>query len=243
MARYAMVTDLRKCVACHACTAACSAEWGVPPGHARTRVHVTPLAGTFPRLSSSPYVAQCNHCEHPPCVDPCPSGATFQGEDGVVRVDKAVCIGCGYCVAACPYEARFISPADRKVDKCDFCSSRLARGEPPACVATCTANAKHFGDLEDPSSAVYRMVFAEGARRVESATVAVAPNVYYLGKPEHLDLVVASFPPRPPRLLAAGKTWRSLVKPLVVAAVAATFLGQSVAFFSQLWNGEKDFED
>jgi len=87
------------------------------------------------------------------------------------------------------------------------------------------------------------MVFAEGARRVESGTVAVGPNVYYLGRSEHLDLVVASFPPRPPRLLAAGRTLRSLVKPLVLAAVAATFLGQSVAFFSQLWHGEKDFED
>ena len=155
---------------------------------------MTPLAGTFPNLSSSPYVAQCNHCEHPPCVEPCPSGATSQDADGVVRVDKAVCIGCGFCVAACPYEARFISPADRKVDKCDFCSPRIARGELPACVTTCTANAKHFGDLEDPSSEVYRMVFAEGARRVESGTIAVGPNVYYLGKPEHLDLVVGELP-------------------------------------------------
>jgi tetrathionate reductase subunit B len=158
-------------------------------------------------------------------------------------VDKGVCIGCGFCVAACPYEARFINPADRKVDKCDFCSSRIARGELPACVTTCTANAKHFGDLEDSSSEVHRMVFAEGARRVESATIAVAPNVYYLGKPEHLDLVVASFPPRPPRLLAAGRTWRSLVRPLVLAAVGATFLGQAIAFFVQLGKGEKDFED
>jgi tetrathionate reductase subunit B len=158
-------------------------------------------------------------------------------------VDKGVCIGCGYCVAACPYEARFVSPADRKVDKCDFCSSRVARGEELACVATCTAHAKFFGDLEDSSSDVARMVFSEGARRVDSPAIAVGPNVYYLGKPEHLDLVAASFPPQPPRLLLAGRTWRSLVKPLVLAAVAATFLGQSVAFFSQLWNGEKDFED
>jgi len=243
MARYAMVTDLRKCVACHACTAACNTEWGVPAGHARTHVHVTPLAGTFPKLASSPYVAQCNHCDHPPCVPPCPSGATYQGEDGIVHVNRDVCIGCGFCLAACPYGARFNSPSDRKVDKCDFCSSRIARGEEPACVATCTAHAKFFGDLEDPASDVARMVFAEGARRVESPAVAVGPNVYYLGKPEQLDLVVASFPPQEPHLLAAGRAWRSVVKPLVLAAVAATFLGQSVAFFSQLWNGEKDFED
>mgnify|MGYP003400011169 CR=1 FL=1 len=110
-------------------------------------------------------------------------------------------------------------------------------------MTTCIANAKHFGDLEDPSSDVHRMVFADGARRVESAAIAVGPNVYYLGKPEHLDLVAASFPPQPARLVPAAKAWRSLVKPLVVAAVAATFLGQSVAFFSQLWNVEKDFED
>lgn len=243
MARYAMVTDLRKCVACHACTVACNAEWGVPPAHARTHVHVTPLAGSFPKLASSPYVAQCNHCDRPPCVEPCPSGATSRGEDGIVRVDEGVCIGCGYCVAACPYEARFISPADKKVDKCDFCSSRIARGEQPACVTTCTANAKYFGDLEDASSEVYRMVYLDGARRIESATIAVGPNVYYLGKPEHLDLVAASFPPRPPRLLAAGQAWRSVVKPLVLAAVAATFVGQAIAFFYQLGKGEKDFED
>lgn len=243
MARYAMVTDLRKCVACHACTVACNAEWGVPPAHARTHVHVTPLAGTFPKLASSPYVAQCNHCDRPPCVEPCPSGATSRGEDGIVRVDEGVCIGCGYCVPACPYEARFISPAHKKVDKCDFCSSRIARGEQPACVATCTANAKYFGDLEDPGSEVHQMVYVDGARRIESATIAVGPNVYYLGKPEQLDLVAESFPPRPPRLLAAGQAWRRVVKPLVLAAVGATFLGQAIAFFYQLGKGEKDFED
>ena len=87
------------------------------------------------------------------------------------------------------------------------------------------------------------MVFAEGALRVESAAVAVGPNVYYLGRPGQLDLVAASFPPRQPRLLAAGQVWRRLVKPLVLAAVGATFIGQAIAFFVQLGNGEKDFED
>ncbi|MBI5441690.1 MAG: hypothetical protein HY900_10845, partial [Deltaproteobacteria bacterium] len=93
MARYAMVTDLRKCVACHACTASCNAEWDVPPGYARTHVKTTPLAGTIPELSSSPYVAQCNHCDHPSCVPACPSGATYVDEGGSVRVDAGVCIG------------------------------------------------------------------------------------------------------------------------------------------------------
>jgi tetrathionate reductase subunit B len=243
VARYAMVTDLRKCVACQACTVACSAEWAVPAGHARTHVRTTPLAGTFPDLTSSPYVGQCNQCDRPPCVEPCPSGATYQDADGIVRVDGDLCIGCGFCIDACPYEARFINPRTKKVDKCDFCRPRIERGEEPACVATCTAHAKYFGDLEDRDSEVSRLVFRDGARRMETRTVAVGPNVFYLGRPEHLDLVLTSFPPRRPRLLTAGEAWTKLLKPLVLVMVGATFAGQAVAFFTQLRKGEGDFEE
>lgn len=242
MPRYAMVIDLDRCVACEACTVSCNAEWGVPAGHARTHVRRTPVTGTFPDLEAGIHVAQCNHCDDPPCVEVCPSGATFQGADGIVQVDKQLCIGCGYCVAACPYDARFIDPVTKKVDKCDFCLARLQRGQQPACVTTCTAHAKTFGDLEDPASDVHRMVYSEGARRIETADVKVGPNVYYLGKPEVLDLVAATFPPHRPRLLAAGEAWRRLAKPLVFAAVGATFLGQAAAFFTQLRKGEEDFE-
>lgn len=243
MPRYAMVTDLRKCVACSACTAACNAEWNVPPGHARTRAGLTPLKGKFPELSTSVFVSQCNQCDEPPCVGACPSGATFQGSNGIVRVDRELCIGCGFCVDACPYDARFVDPVAKKVDKCDFCAPRIARGELPACVTTCPAHAKHFGDLEDRSSDVHRMVFSEGARRIETAQVAVGPNVYYLGTPQQLDLVAAALAPREPRLPLAGEAWARVVKPLVIAAVAATFAGQAVAFFNQLRKGEEDFED
>jgi tetrathionate reductase subunit B len=203
----------------------------------------TPIAGTWPSLVSSPYVAQCNQCDHPPCVEPCPSGATYQDPSGIVRVDRDVCIGCGFCVDACPYEARFISPATKKVEKCDFCAPRVARGEQPACVTTCPSNAKFFGDLEDRTSAVHRMVFHDGAMRVESDAVAPGPNVYYLGKPEHLDLVQKSFAPREPELLTAGEVWKRLFKPLVLGAVGLTFAGQAVAFFAQLHKGEEDFDE
>ena len=243
MARYAMVTDLRKCVGCHACTVACSGEWDVPPGEARTRVKTTPLAGTFPELVSSTYVAQCNQCDHPPCVEPCPSGATYQDASGIIRVDQDVCIGCGFCVEACPYEARHISARTKKVDKCDFCAPRIARGEEPACVSTCPAHAKHFGDLEDRTGEVHRMVFHDGARRIESDSVAPGPNVYYLGDDTRLDLVQASFPPRPPRLITAGETLSRLFKPFVIGVVGLTFLGQAVAFFTQLHKGEGDFDE
>jgi tetrathionate reductase subunit B len=243
VARYAMVTDLRKCVACQACTVACNAEWDVPPEQARTRVYQTPVSGTFPTLQSSPYVAQCNHCDRAPCVDACPSGATHTAANGIVEVDRNVCIGCGFCVDACPYDARHIDDVTKKVDKCDFCASRLERGAQPACVTTCTAHAKYFGDLEDRESDVYRMVYVEGARRMETKDIAVGPNVYYMGRPEHLDLVLASFPPRQPRLPMAGEAWSRVLRPLVFAAVGMTFLGQAVAFFTQLRKGEDDFDD
>jgi tetrathionate reductase subunit B len=243
MARLAMVIDLRRCVGCQACTVSCSAEWDVTPGHARTHVRATPIAGTFPHLQSSFYVSQCNHCDRAACLEACPSGATFRDDAGVVVVDARQCIGCGYCVEACPYDARFIDPSVGRVDKCDFCAARLARGQQPACVTTCTAHAKVFGDLEDPSSDVARLVFAEGARRVESSGAAIGPNVFYLGTPAQMDLVGGTFPPREPRLPASGEFWRTWARPFVFAAVGATFLGQAVAFFTQLRNGESDFDD
>ena len=243
MARYGMVTDLRRCVGCHACTVACNAEWDVPAGQARTEVRATPIAGTFPALASSVFVSQCNQCDRPPCVNACPSGATRQTASGIVSVDKRVCIGCGFCVEACPYDARHLDRQTRQVDKCDFCLSRVERGQEPVCVATCTAHAKYFGDLEDRSSVVSRMVFENGARRIETGEVAVGPNVYYAGLPEQLDLVAATFPPRHPRMPASATVWRRAFKPLMLTAIGVAFAGQAVAFFTQLKNGEKDFED
>jgi Fe-S-cluster-containing dehydrogenase component len=243
MARYAMVTDLTKCVGYQACTAACNSEWDVPPGYARTRVLPTGAVGSFPNLRSAFYVAQCNHCDDPPCVKPCPSGATFQGADGIVKIDKDLCIGCGFCVQACPYEARYLNPATEKVDKCDFCAGRLERGLQPACVTTCTAHAKYFGDLEDPSSEVYQLVYGKGASRIESDEVKVGPNVYYLGSKGEPELVAQTFPPRQPRMPSAGQWWERALKPLALLMVGTTFLGQAIAFFTQLRKGEPQFDD
>lgn len=243
MPRYAMVIDQERCVGCQSCTVACKSEWDVPNGFARTRVRQTGVVGSFPKLSTSFHVSQCNHCDRPTCVPACPTGATYQDHNGMVRVNRDLCIGCGACVAACPYGARYVDSRLGKVDKCDFCASRVEKGLEPACVSTCPAHAKIFGNLEDSSTAVFKLVYREGARRIETSTVAIGPNVYYQGKAEHTELALASFAPQPPRTIPPAKIWSSLLNKVVFLAVGATFLGQAVAFFRQLSLGEKQFED
>jgi len=243
MPRYAMVIDLRKCVGCDACTVACRTEWDVPLGHSRTWVNHTGVEGQFPDLISSPFVAQCNHCDSPSCIPPCPTGATFQLDNGIVKVDPKLCIGCGFCVEACPYDARYINPVTKKVDKCDFCEDRLEKGLQPACVVTCTANAKFFGDLEDKNSVVYQKVFGEGAWRMENENAAIGPNVYYLGKEKQLELVRQKFGPRKPRFATPAKFWSTILRPFIFFAVGATFIGQAIAFFNQVRKGEDPFND
>lgn len=243
MPRYAMVIDKERCVGCQSCTVACKSEWNVPAGGARTRVRSAGTRGSYPHLVSTFYVSQCNHCDRPSCVPACPSGATYQETDGIVCVNREVCIGCGSCLAACPYGARYVDENQGIVDKCDFCATRLEHGYEPACVLTCPANAKTFGDVENSGSKVFDMIFHQGARRMESPTVALGPNVYYLGKPEHLELAAASFPLGDTHTVSAGRVWSAVAKKLVYLAVGATFLGQAVAFFHQLANGEKQFEE
>jgi Fe-S-cluster-containing dehydrogenase component len=94
----------------------------------------------------------CNLCEHSPCVQVCPVGATFDTPDGVVLVDPNYCIGCGFCIQACPYGCRFLNPETKVAEKCTLCYHRITRGLKPACVEICPTQARIFGDLKNPGT-------------------------------------------------------------------------------------------
>ncbi len=184
---WGMVVDLRKCIGCQACTVACILENAVPEGSFRTHVSVYEVEreGRDPTMVMLPRL--CNHCTNPPCVPVCPVGATFKKEGtGEVLVDADRCVGCGYCVQACPYDARFINHETQTADKCTFCIHRTSVGLLPACVETCVGGARNFGDLNDPESVVSKMLAGNEAS-VLRPEMKTHPNVLYIGLDASLD--------------------------------------------------------
>jgi tetrathionate reductase subunit B len=176
--RYALAIDTRKCIHCMACVVACKAENDVPPERFRNRVHAQ-TRGEFPHLSASFEPEQCHHCASPSCVRVCPTGASYQREDGLVLVDGADCIGCGYCIIACPYDARYFNEETRIVDKCTMCAHRVDAGREPACVETCPTRVRTFGDLEDKAGALHRLI-ATRRSQVKKLETGNDPQLYYL---------------------------------------------------------------
>lgn len=178
--RYAMVIETRKCVACMACVAACWAENNVPLGYYRTWIDEIGPKGEPPFMHMTFRPEQCNHCENPPCVRVCPSGAAYKREeDGIVLVREERCIGCKICIGACPYDARYINPEKGVINKCTFCIHRVLKGMEPACVATCPTGARHFGDLNDPNSEVSKLVNTHETY-VLKEELGTGPNVIYI---------------------------------------------------------------
>jgi Fe-S-cluster-containing dehydrogenase component len=179
MSRFAMVIDPRLCIDCKACMVACTAENGVPLGKHRNWVQ-SRLEGRYPELSMRIEPGQCMHCDDPPCVQVCPTGASYIGRmGGVVRIDAERCIGCRYCMQACPYDARYYDEERGVVDKCTFCAHRVAAGRQPACVETCPTKARVFGDLDDPDSEASRLLRTHAAER-KKPEAGTGPNLYYI---------------------------------------------------------------
>ncbi len=183
--RYAMVIDTRRCSGCHGCSVACKAEFDVPLGLTRSWVEYVEK-GDYPNVSLSFLPRLCNHCRHPACVDVCPTGATFKRkEDGIVDIDPDICIGCKYCLLACPYDARFINPITGSADKCSFCLHRVKEGLEPACVNTCPGRARIFGDVNDPDSEISKVLMSNPVSVLRPG-MGTEPYVFYIAA-DHSD--------------------------------------------------------
>jgi Fe-S-cluster-containing dehydrogenase component len=210
--RWAMVIDPQKCLkenGCTACIGACNAAHNVPQFEDRQHEVKWIWKEPFERAFSdqeSPYTAEafkdkpvmvfCNHCDSPPCVRVCPTKATWKREDGIVMMDWHRCIGCRYCVAACPYGSRSFNWLDPRphipafnpdfptrtkgvVEKCTLCEERLAKGGMPACVEACPEKALVFGNLDDPSSEV-RALLKERYTIRRKPELGTKPEIYYI---------------------------------------------------------------
>jgi tetrathionate reductase subunit B len=179
--RLAMVIDLSRCNGCKACVVSCGIENGTKPDEHRTQV-----IQTSAEIGNKQYAfnlpIMCNNCEDPSCVSVCPTGATFKREeDGIVVVDSTLCIGCNYCIQACPYSGvRFTNSTTGTVDKCNFCIQRTSKGLLPACVETCTGAARVFGDINDVDSEVSKLL-SQSNPMVLQASKQTSPNVFYIG--------------------------------------------------------------
>jgi Fe-S-cluster-containing dehydrogenase component len=179
-----LVIDLDTCVGCHACVISCkgwntenygaplsdSDAYGADPlGTFLNRVHSFEAEPETGSCKTVHFPKSCLHCDNAPCVTVCPTGASYKRtEDGIVLVNEDACIGCGLCAWACPYGARELDAAEGVMKKCTLCIDRIYNenlpevDRIPACVRTCPAGARHFGDLGDPDSAVSRLAAERG---------------------------------------------------------------------------------
>ncbi len=198
--RWGIAIDVRLCVGCQSCTVSCALENRVPEGQYRTHAWTWEVKDANGRIGQSPLPQLCNHCEQPPCVEVCPADATFRSPEGVVLIDNDRCLGCGACAQACPYGARYVNAEHGKVDKCNFCLHRVNAGLLPACVDSCVGGARVFGDLDDPHSAVSRLLAANKSQvHVLKPEAGTRPKVFYIG----LDQALAAGQARPGLLTPA----------------------------------------
>ncbi len=199
MARYGLVLDLKRCIGCLTCTLACKVENGTGPGVFWNIVKDQEF-GEYPNVTRIFLSVQCAHCADPPCVDVCPTGASYKRGDGLVLVNYDKCVGCKYCIEACPYGARTfndnrggyfgdeLTPYEKSLyekhrtgvaEKCTFCAHRLDQGKQPACVIGCVGKARFFGDLDDPDSEISQLIKSRGAQQLKKE-LGTEPAIYII---------------------------------------------------------------
>ena len=167
MARNCIVVNLDRCTGCFGCEVACKMENGVALGERWSKVFTVGPVGEYPDMTRYALPTMCQQCENAPCVSVCPTGASYRDpETNIVLVDKEKCIGCKYCMMACPYGVRSWSPSEHVVEKCTLCGQLTSVGEEPKCVAACCASARFYGDLDDPNSDASKALAAAGADSV-----------------------------------------------------------------------------
>ena len=176
MARYGMLINTKKCVGCYACRVACQMINGLDSDKAF--IHYEELeTGTYPSVYAENVPVQCMHCENAPCASVCPTHATYTTDSGVVLVEEEKCIGCKYCMAACPYGVR-VQLHSGVVEKCRFCWYEGEPGNPSACVGTCITGARIFGDLDDPESEISKAIARSNAQPLASNLT--ESKIYYV---------------------------------------------------------------
>lgn len=178
MARNGLLIDLTRCVGCGSCTVACQAQNDLEAEEVWCRVE-TVEAGRYPVSTQRNVTVQCMHCSNAPCVHVCPTGANYRRSDGLVLINERRCVGCKYCVVACPYQARTFNEHRGTPGKCRLCQTRVEKGVQPACLLACPAGARTFGDLDDPTSAISRQIVAKKAVRLRE-DLGTQPNIYYV---------------------------------------------------------------
>ena len=174
-----LVIDLDRCSGCDSCVAACKHENQMGLGVVRNHVSAVGPVGTFPDIEMYWLPMQCQQCENPACVHVCPTAASYRDpETGMVLIDKEKCIGCQYCIYACPYGVRVQIEKTGVIEKCRFCWYEGQPGNPPRCVNTCVSGARIFGDLDDPESEICQEIARTNAQPLASDLTAA--KIYYV---------------------------------------------------------------
>ena len=176
--QYALVIDSKRCINCKACIVACRTENNVPLGNSRDWIG-DEHRGLWPQISSDFEPEQCHHCASPSCVRVCPTGASYKRKDGIVLINAKECVGCRYCIIACPYNARFAREDLGIPEKCTYCAHRLAKEKLPACVETCPSKVRIFGDRNDPNGKLAEILNTR-RYRVKKPETGNGPQIFYL---------------------------------------------------------------